>query len=149
MSRSPSGCCRTSPTGRSRWCAARRGAQKKCFYQRHAGSGVPEQLRRGAIPGFEEPYLYIATSPGCRAGADGRARDPSLGRAVDQPDRADRIVFDLDPGEGLGFGDVVAAAKEVRARLKRLGLDELRQDDRRQGPARRRAGRAPTTTGRR
>src|SRR3954451_7187201 len=35
------------------------GRQRKCFYQRHAGSGVPEQLSEVPIPGFEEPYLYI------------------------------------------------------------------------------------------
>ena len=31
------------------------GRAKKCFYQRHAGSGVPAQLREVTIPGFDEP----------------------------------------------------------------------------------------------
>ena len=30
----------------------------------------------------------------------------------------DRIVFDLDPGEGVGWKDIVAAAQETRDRLK-------------------------------
>jgi bifunctional non-homologous end joining protein LigD len=47
------------------------------------------------------------------------------GVTVEHPDKADRIVFDLDPDEGLGFGDVVAAAREVKARLKRLGLESF------------------------
>jgi bifunctional non-homologous end joining protein LigD len=47
------------------------------------------------------------------------------GVTVEHPDKADRIVFDLDPDEGLGFGDVIAAAKEVRARLKGLGLESF------------------------
>jgi bifunctional non-homologous end joining protein LigD len=32
------------------------------------------------------------------------------------------MIFDLDPGEGLGFTDVVPAAQEVRAALNDLGL---------------------------
>ena len=38
------------------------------------------------------------------------------------PERADRLIFDLDPGEGLAFSDVAAAAREVRAFLDGLGL---------------------------
>jgi len=44
------------------------------------------------------------------------------GVTVDRPDKADRIVFDLDPAEGLGFEAVIAAAHEVRERLAALGL---------------------------
>lgn len=41
---------------------------------------------------------------------------------VDQPDRPDRVIFDLDPGEGLGFADVVEAAHAVRLALEAIGL---------------------------
>jgi bifunctional non-homologous end joining protein LigD len=34
-------------------------------------------------------------------------------------------VFDLDPGPGLTFSDVVAAARDVRARLKRIKLNSF------------------------
>jgi bifunctional non-homologous end joining protein LigD len=44
------------------------------------------------------------------------------GVTVEHPDRPDRIVFDLDPDEGLGFADVVRAAIEVRQRLGAIGL---------------------------
>jgi bifunctional non-homologous end joining protein LigD len=44
------------------------------------------------------------------------------GVKIEAPDRADRIVFDLDPAEGLGFEAVIEAAREVRERLKALGL---------------------------
>jgi bifunctional non-homologous end joining protein LigD len=99
------------------------GSETKCFYQRHAGSGVPEQLREVTIPGFDEPYLYIADLPGLIAMVQmGVLEIHPWGVTVEHPDKADRIVFDLDPDEGLGFGDVIAAAREVRARLDRLGL---------------------------
>src|SRR6187551_3637095 len=32
------------------------GQEGKCFFQRHAGSGVPKQLKQIDVPGFEEPY---------------------------------------------------------------------------------------------
>jgi len=99
------------------------GSETKCFYQRHAGSGVAEQLREVTIPGFDEPYLYIADLPGLIAMVQmGVLEIHPWGVTVDHPDRADRIVFDLDPDEGLDFGDVINAAREVRSRLDQLGL---------------------------
>jgi bifunctional non-homologous end joining protein LigD len=99
------------------------GQETKCFYQRHAGSGVPEQLHEVAIPGFIEPYLYISDVAGLVAMVQmGVLEIHPWGVRVESPDRADRIVFDLDPAEGLGFDAVIEAAKEVRQRLKALGL---------------------------
>lgn len=100
------------------------GRQKKCFYQRHAGSGVPDELSQTPIPGFEEPYLYIRDSSGLVALVQmGVLEIHPWNARIDRPDRPDRIVFDLDPGEGLGFRDVVAAAHETRAVLLSHGLE--------------------------
>ena len=44
------------------------------------------------------------------------------GTTIDDRERADRLVFDLDPGPGTGWSDVVAAARDVRARLAKLKL---------------------------
>jgi bifunctional non-homologous end joining protein LigD len=102
-------------------CPTGRGA--KCFYQRHAGSGVLPQLGEVTIPGFEEPYLYITNAAGLVAMVQmGVLEIHPWGVTVDRPDKADRIVFDLDPAEGLGFEAVIAAAHEVRDRLAALGL---------------------------
>src|SRR5215204_7745522 len=101
------------------------GRQKKCFYQRHAGSGVPAELGEVDIPGFEESgaYLFIKDPAGLVALVQmGVLEVHPWGARVDKPDRPDRIIFDLDPGEGLGFADVAEAAHEVRAYLGDLGL---------------------------
>ena len=37
----------------------------------------------------------------------------------------DRIVFDLDPGEGVAWKEIVAAAREIRERLKTLKLESF------------------------
>ena len=99
------------------------GRQKKCFYQRHAGSGVPEQLKRVTVPGFDDPYLYIEDLPGLIAMVQmGVLEMHPWGVTVARPDRPDRIIFDLDPDEGLGFAKVVEAALAVRERLSDIGL---------------------------
>ncbi|MFL5146154.1 MAG: non-homologous end-joining DNA ligase [Microvirga sp.] len=101
------------------------GRQRKCFYQRHAGSGVPAELGEVDIPGFEESgaYLFIKDAPGLVALVQmGVLEVHPWGARVDKPDRPDRVIFDLDPGEGLGFADVAEAAHEVRAYLGDLGL---------------------------
>jgi bifunctional non-homologous end joining protein LigD len=99
------------------------GQEKKCFYQRHAGSGVPEQLRQVKVPGFDDPYLYIEDLPGLIAMVQlGVLEMHPWGVTVEHPDKPDRIIFDLDPDEGLGFKEVIAAALEVRERLGALGL---------------------------
>ena len=44
------------------------------------------------------------------------------GATVARPDQPDWLTFDLDPGEGVAWDAVVAAAREVRQRLTALGL---------------------------
>jgi bifunctional non-homologous end joining protein LigD len=102
------------------------GAEKKCFYQRHAGSGVLPQLKEVTVPGFDEPYLYIEDVAGLVAMVQmGTLEIHPWGVTVERPDKPDRIIFDLDPDEGLGFGDVISAAVEVRERLRRIGLESF------------------------
>ena len=102
------------------------GAEKKCFYQRHAGSGVLPQLKEVTVPGFDEPYLYIEDVAGLVAMVQmGTLEIHPWGVTVERPDMPDRIIFDLDPDEGLSFSDVVAAALEVRERLRRVDLESF------------------------
>jgi DNA ligase D len=104
------------------------GRARKCFYQRHAGSGVPQALGQVEIKGFEASgaYLFIRDLRGLVALTQmGVLEIHSWGAMVDRPDRPDRIIFDFDPGEGVGFEAVVAAAHEVRARLGTLGLESF------------------------
>jgi bifunctional non-homologous end joining protein LigD len=44
------------------------------------------------------------------------------GARADRLDRPDRLVFDLDPGEGVEWDEIRAAAVDIRDRLEALGL---------------------------
>src|SRR4051794_29082583 len=104
------------------------GRQKKCFYQRHAGSGVPAELGQVDITGFEDSgaYLYIRDVKGLVALVQmGVLELHPWGALIDRPERPDRVIFDFDPGEGVGFEQVVAAAQEVRQRLQDAGLESF------------------------
>jgi bifunctional non-homologous end joining protein LigD len=101
------------------------GRAKKCFFQRHAGSGIPPQLSEVPIEGFGESqaFLFIKDVSGLMALVQmGVLEMHPWGSRVDNPMKPDRVIFDLDPGGGLAFSDVVKAAKELRAFLGELGL---------------------------
>ena len=44
------------------------------------------------------------------------------GSRIADLERPDRLIFDLDPGEGVSWDDVKRAALDLRDRLKQLGL---------------------------
>ena len=44
------------------------------------------------------------------------------GARIEDVEKADRLVFDLDPDEGLAFTDVVSAAVHVQDMLSQMGL---------------------------
>jgi DNA ligase D len=103
------------------------GKAADCFFQRHAMPGMPDVIRR--IPLREEgskkraDYLYIEDAQGLLALAQfGAVEFHSWGCRVDQPERPDRIVFDLDPDEGLPWREVVNAAHHVADVLREVGL---------------------------
>jgi DNA ligase D len=102
------------------------GEEKDCFFQRHVFSGMPPEI--GIFPSRREDreerdYLYVQEAEGYLALAQfGVVEFHPWGCRVDKPDRPDRMFFDLDPGEGIAWRDIVAAAFEVRDTLIRLGL---------------------------
>ena len=91
------------------------------FFQKHRSAGFPPQIRTGESDGA--PWLAIDDLEGLLAAVQMAAIElHAWGASGADPLHPDRLVFDLDPGEGVAFSDVVAAAKEVRARLAALGL---------------------------
>ncbi|EKE43954.1 hypothetical protein OCGS_1935 [Oceaniovalibus guishaninsula JLT2003] len=102
------------------------GLQGQRFFQKHAGKGWPSELQRIEIAesdGNPAEYLY-ATRPASFVAAVqmGAIEFHVWGARTDRLDRPDRLVFDLDPDEGLGWPQTRDAAFDVRDRLAALGL---------------------------
>ncbi len=91
------------------------------FFQKHGKPGFPSEIRAGEVDGA--PYLVIDDITGLVACAQVAAIElHAWGATEAEPLRPDRLVFDLDPGDGVEMAQIVAAAEEVRARLGALGL---------------------------
>jgi DNA ligase D len=103
------------------------GKAADCFFQRHAMAGMPEVIKRISLreEGSKEraDYLYVEDARGLLALAQfGAVEFHTWGCRIDNPERPDRIVFDLDPDEGLPWREVVSAAQHVGQALRELGL---------------------------
>jgi bifunctional non-homologous end joining protein LigD len=101
------------------------GAEGACFYQRHRTEGMPPAIRPVPTPEGKarEDYFAIDDADGLLALVQfGAVELHPWGARADRPDRPDRLVFDLDPAEGLGWPKVVEAAHELRQRLLALRL---------------------------
>jgi bifunctional non-homologous end joining protein LigD len=97
------------------------GIQGEHFFQKNGHGLLPVQIRNGSVGG--SPYLAIDDVDGLIALAQMSAIElHPWGASEADPLHPDRLVFDLDPGEGVAFSEVVRAAHDVRDRLKRLGL---------------------------
>jgi bifunctional non-homologous end joining protein LigD len=103
------------------------GSESACFFQRHASAGFPEQFHGMRVKennsDAEEDYIYIDGPGGLVAAAQIGALELHIwGSRIDDVERADRIVFDLDPDEELRFTELKKAAIEVRDTLESIGL---------------------------
>jgi len=104
------------------------GRQQRCFFQRHASEGMPRSVKEIAIPGFEDSgaYLYIEDERGLISLVQmGVLEIHPWGAPISDPGHPDRVIFDLDPGEGVRFAEVVATARLLRAKLHQLDLDSF------------------------
>jgi bifunctional non-homologous end joining protein LigD len=102
------------------------GRAKKCFFQKHdAGTfgpsvlHIPIEEKRGEI----EDYIYYADQAGLMTCVQmGTIEFHGWGSRVEDVEKADRLVFDLDPDEGLGFEEVKRAARDLKRFLADMGL---------------------------
>ncbi|GFE77545.1 DNA ligase D [Novosphingobium sp. TCA1] len=102
------------------------GRSKKCFFQKHDAGSFGDDVKQVGIrekDGHDEPYLFVDTPAGLLTCVQmGTIEFHGWGARIEDIEKADRLVFDLDPDEGLDFQDVVSAAFHVQDVLAQMGL---------------------------
>lgn len=104
------------------------GQGKTCFFQKHVGSGVPDEVRRVEVPekSASEIYLLIEDLAGLLSLVQmGVLEIHPWGSTAKKIETPDRVTFDLDPDIGLPWSRVVEAALEMRDVLAGFGLQSF------------------------
>jgi bifunctional non-homologous end joining protein LigD len=101
------------------------GRQKQCFYQKHVTDQFPASVRRVEVDENDKTVNYgaVRSMEGLLSLVQmGVLEFHIWGAHVDQVEKPDYVVFDLDPDEGLPWERVVEGARTMRQLLDHLGL---------------------------
>lgn len=99
-----------------------------CFYQKHPAVGTPDTLRQIPIREAKKTANYVVVED--TAGLVSLAQIGALeihawGARIDELEKPDRLIFDLDPHEEVPWTRVVRSAQQVRKFLEALGLESF------------------------
>ena len=114
------------PTSIIRW---PQGIDRPSFFQKHIPTGGLKHVGSARLKeetGASAVYLYPVGADSIMELVQYNAIEfHPWGAHVDNPDCADRVVFDLDPGPDVGWQRVKDAARLVRKLLDQLGLESF------------------------
>jgi bifunctional non-homologous end joining protein LigD len=94
------------------------GVGGETFFQKHIAANVKTSRLRRAVPGKDHDVIAVETVDELVEVVQSGGLEIHLrGSRLDSLETCDRIVFDLDPGDGVAWPQIVAAAREIRDRL--------------------------------
>ena len=102
-----------------------KGVSEACFYKKHPG---PDSKGVVTVPvstgdGGAEEYFYIENASGLVSEAQmGTLEFHTWGSRVDDLERPDVMVFDLDPDEGMDLDAVRRGVRDIKGILDELSL---------------------------
>ena len=110
------------------------GTGGETFFQKHIAANIKSSPLRREVPGKDHDVIAVETVSDLVALVQSAALEIHVrGSRLDSLETCDRIVFDLDPGEGVAWPQIVAAARETRERLKAVKLESFVKLSGRQG----------------
>jgi bifunctional non-homologous end joining protein LigD len=101
------------------------GRRKECFFQKHPGQTFGDSLRRIEVKekSGTRDYLVVDDIQSLITLVQfGVLEIHPWGSTADHLEKPDRLIFDLDPGEGATLDQIKEGAELVRTRLDDLGL---------------------------
>ena len=102
------------------------GIAGECFFQKHIQDTVKGSPLRHAVDAKEHDVIAVEKLDDVVALVQSGALEIHVrGSRLESLERCDRVVFDLDPGEGVTWKDIVAAARETRERLQAEKLESF------------------------
>jgi bifunctional non-homologous end joining protein LigD len=98
----------------------------QCFFQKHASAGLDAKFLHLVKEPDGDKSISIDDLDGLIALAQAGALEIHVrGSTIDRLEDANRLVFDLDPGPGVKWNELIAAAREVRDRLAALKMESF------------------------
>jgi bifunctional non-homologous end joining protein LigD len=104
------------------------GTAKACFFQKHMIQGLKHvgSAKLKEESGAQATYIYPLNADSVIELVQFSVLEfHPWGSTIEQPELADRVVFDLDPGDDVAWPRVVAAARLMRKLLAQLGLESF------------------------
>jgi len=102
------------------------GWSKECFFQKHADKSVNAAVTRVGVPEGKGKATYFAANslPALVALVQwGVVELHPWGSTAPKLDRPDRLIFDFDPDDGVGWKEIVDGVGVLRTLLGDLGLE--------------------------
>jgi bifunctional non-homologous end joining protein LigD len=105
------------------------GRAKKCFFQKHNTATFGSHVRQIEIEekkGERVDYVYVEDVAGLIACVQmGTIEFHGWGSGVADIEKPNRLIFDIDPDEGLAFDEVKKAARDLHRYLADMGLQSF------------------------